>query len=340
MEKGRRVEAETALAAAAEESEAGALAKYAELVSQHGGLCRTNLTSDAWHLLHPTAAPHLFGFRSWEETKAYLFILWPELEQPAPGAETAAMCEYEKCLIAKMRMHQAFKMETLSATWDRDATVIGRYIQEWAPKWGEAGKDFSILDISKGFLARTLPQKYKDAGMTNICGVPDGKDFMTDVIRSNTMMTRAGYSDKVHHSGVRCISWGTPRGLSYEHTVLYLARCTEQRLVELWGPRLEKCPEGMAMLSDRGFAGTARLYPNFNAQLTPKFLMKRLQFTAGEVSSDRELCKLRYTCEVAFARVVEEAGLKDVITYGFWNILDAMNHWGHANVNLHSALCL
>ena len=66
--------------------------------------------------------------------------------------------------------------------------------------------------------------------------------------------------------------------------------------------------------------------------------MKRLQFTPDEVSADREICKLRYTCEVAFARVVEEAGLKDVIPYSFFKIMDAMNHWGHANVNLHKPL--
>jgi hypothetical protein len=88
------------------------------------------------------------------------------------------------------------------------------------------------------------------------------------------------------------------------------------------------------MLSDRGFAGTARLYPNFNPQLTPRFLMGRKQFSADEVNNDRRICKLRYTCEVAFARVVMEQGLTDVIPFGLWGMLGAMNDWGHANVNL------
>lgn len=88
------------------------------------------------------------------------------------------------------------------------------------------------------------------------------------------------------------------------------------------------------MLSDRGFANTARYYPNFNAQLTPKFLSGRLQFTTAEVKEDMRICKLRYTCEVAFSRVVLEAALKDVIPQQFYSLLDAMNHWGHANVNL------
>ena len=71
-----------------------------------------------------------------------------------------------------------------------------------------------------------------------------------------------------------------------------------------------------------------------NRQITPKFLSGRGQFTAEEVSADRTICKLRYTCEVAFSRVTDSDGLKDVIPASFYGMLDAMNHWGHANVNI------
>ena len=67
------------------------------------------------------------------------------------------------------------------------------------------------------------------------------------------------------------------------------------------------------MLSDRGFFDTAWYYPNMNHQKTPKFLSGRDQFTEGEVSADRRICKLRYTCEVAFSRVTKTKGLRDVI---------------------------
>jgi len=92
------------------------------------------------------------------------------------------------------------------------------------------------------------------------------------------------------------------------------------------------------MLSDRGFAGTARYYPNVNAQLTPSFLKGRLQFTSDEVSADWRICKLRYTCEVAFSRVTSESGLKDVIPWSFMPIIEDMNDWAHANVNLQRPL--
>ena len=227
-----------------------------------------------------------------------------------------------------------YPLETLGYMWGRVPGGISGYLSEWVPMWGEAGEDLSILEVSEEYLKASLPADYTSSGLGNICALPDGKDFMIHTPRSNTVLTRASYSDKVHHSAVRCISWTTPGGLAFEHTNLFFARVTEKRLVELWGPRLKKCPAGWKMLSDRGFAGTAHYYPNFNAQLTPKFLSGRKQFSSDEVSGDYEICKLRYTCEVAFSRVTLEAGLRDVIPFGFFSVLDAMNHWGHANVNI------
>lgn len=217
-------------------------------------------------------------------------------------------------------------------------SYVGEKVKPWVKKWGEAGEDLSILDITAEFLEATCPQAYKDENLEKICGIPDGKDFKIFTPRKNTLFTRACWSDKVNASAVRCISWCTPMGLSYEHTHLFLARVSEKALVELWGPRLKKCPQGWAMLSDRGFWDTARFYPNLNRQLTPKFLSGRAQFTAEEVSADRTICKLRYTCEVAFSRVTNTSGLKDVISDDYFIMLDSMNHWGHANINIKKPL--
>lgn len=75
-----------------------------------------------------------------------------------------------------------------------------------------------------------------------------------------------------------------------------------------------------------------------NHQNTPKFLSGREQFTTEEVSADRRICKLRYTCEVAFARVTKTHALRDVISNDFFQHLDAMNHWAHATINLDKPL--
>ena len=92
------------------------------------------------------------------------------------------------------------------------------------------------------------------------------------------------------------------------------------------------------MLLDRGFFDTARFYPNMNHQNTPKFLSGQDQFTTDEVSADRRICKLRYTCEVAFSRVTKTMGLRDVISNDYSQSLDTMNDWGHATVNLDAPL--
>ena len=68
------------------------------------------------------------------------------------------------------------------------------------------------------------------------------------------------------------------------------------------------------------------------------FISGRDQFTTEEVSADRKICKLRYTCEVAFSRVAKTKGLRDVISNDYFACLDAMNHWGHATVNLDAPL--
>jgi hypothetical protein len=62
---------------------------------------------------------------------------------------------------------------------------------------------------------------------------------------------------------------------------------------------VERLLTGRAMLSDREVAGSCRLYPNFNTQLTPRFHAGRAQFTAEEIQSDLRICQLRYTYEVA-----------------------------------------
>ena len=222
----------------------------------------------------------------------------------------------------------------MGIVWGRSKSIIGRYCKEWVPHWGKAGKDLSILETTAPYLEKYMPESYKVVGLEKIAAVPDGKDFMTDTARSNTIITRSQFSDKVHNSAVRCISWMTANALSFEHTDLFLGRCSEKRLVEIWGPRLAKIPAGWLCLSDRGFAGTARYYPHCIQQLTPKFKAGRRQFSESEIKTDMDICKLRYTCEVAFSRVTTVKALKDRIPYWYFNDLDSMNHWGHAKVNL------
>ena len=206
-------------------------------------------------------------------------------------------------------------------------------MQEWAPRWGEVGQDFSILDLTEGYLEAEMPEDFREQRMGTVGALVDGKDFATDTTRQQTAMTRAMRSDKISHSGARCNTWTTSAGLTFEHTALFMARATEGRLVALWSRALAKIPAGRAVLADRGFHKDALLYPNFNVQLTPHFLSGRAQFTAGEVSSDRRVCELRYGSETSFSGVTDTEGLRDSIPRGFFPIMQDMCDWGHAHMN-------
>ena len=64
----------------------------------------------------------------------------------------------------------------------------------------------------------------------------------------------------------------------------------------------------------------------------------RKQFEVHEILADRDVCELRYTCEVAFSRVTQINGLKDVIPFELLSLFDDMLHWGHAMVNIRQPL--
>ena len=133
--------------------------------------------------------------------------------------------------MAKMRMHCRLSFKMLALIWGVYPTTVGKNINEYINKWGEAGEHLSYLDIDKDYLDKTCPQKYKDEGLHQVCAVPDGKDFMIWTPRQNTLFTRACYSDKVHHSKVQTTSWSTLLGLRFEHTPLFLARAPEKLLL-------------------------------------------------------------------------------------------------------------
>jgi hypothetical protein len=95
-----------------------------------------------------------------------------------------------------------------------------------------------------------------------------------------------------------------------------------------------------AMLSDRGFWNTACLYPIWAEGSSSR--QRRFLLTWQSASWDihvrwpslgwltQMVCKMwsRMTSST-FPRVTDTNGLQDVISHDFFDILDAMNHWGH-----------
>jgi hypothetical protein len=98
--------------------------------------------------------------------------------------------------------------------------------------------------------------------------------------------------------------------------------------------RLAKIPAEFLILADRGFVDDSLKYPNCNSHITPAFKMGREQFSIVELFIDKLVCTLRYTCEVCFSRVTDEAALSGIIPRSMFAIVDYINHWGHANINI------
>mmetsp|Transcript_32432 Transcript_32432/g.69058 ORF Transcript_32432/g.69058 Transcript_32432/m.69058 type:complete len:144 (+) Transcript_32432:78-509(+) len=105
---------------------------------------------------------------------------------------------------------------------------------------------------------------------------------------------------------------------------------------------LTMIPRKWRVLADKGFTYVTRHFPNFNAIDTPSRLGKRKygRYSEEEVKRSKKKCKLRYTCEVFFARVTEEEVLKDRISYRNFSVLPHVQAWAHAAGNLRGPLSM
>ena len=304
-----------------------------------GGVCRHSLCSPDWHAKNPDAAKEFFGFDTWDETQYHMWAFWPDLQAPdrregRPYDPGSKHTPFERALVTKMRMHRSFTRKCLAMMWGVSTTSIARYVKEWAPMWGEVGEMLSILEVSEDYLEQSLPRNFRGSGLERVMGLADGKDYMCETDRAHTAVSRAMRSNKVHASALRCITWSTPSGLTFEHTDLFFGRVSEKRLVQLWGDRFKNCPSGWDMLVDRGFAGTAHHYPKYHAQLSPAFVDKRKHIDVEELQSDYQLCRRRYSCEVVYSRINTTACLRDIILYEYFPFIQHAHHWGHGAANL------
>lgn len=231
------------------------------------GINRTTISSVEWHRKNPDMCRFLFGVMDdFGQLQTLLTQgFFPDVEV-ATGSGDDAVTQFEKILLCLVRMRRRFELKTLGALIGRHKSQVSRYMDEWLPELGRVGRYCSRLDMDKlhdyvsaedaallevphssnqpapkhrFFYQDALPLEFSvEEGMDFIAALKDGKDFMTDTTRTNSALTRQMWSDKIHNSGARCITWITPSGLVFEHTGLFLARTPEIRLVELWGKQL------------------------------------------------------------------------------------------------------
>ena len=208
--------------------------KQRELNSSRSGLERGLILNSVWHGNNPTACSHLFGFHSFHEYKIYCQCLFKGLTLEYGTNKADNITDWEKLTMAKLRMRRGVSLLLLSLIFGRNRTSIGVYVTYGAARWGEAGENLSILDLTKEYLDHERPQIFTDANHTAVGALVGGKDFMTADPKQNSAIKKGMWSNKVTDAGVRKCTWSTPSGLPFEHTPAFTAGATERAIVSLW----------------------------------------------------------------------------------------------------------
>ena len=157
--------------------------------------------------------------------------------------------------------------------------------------------------------------------------VVDGKDFLTETVRSDRVLNCALASNKMHHSAFRVLTWSLPCGAVVERTAAFFARASEKALMNTWGSagRL-KLPAGYLVLGDKGFDGMAACYENYNTTLHPAFLTNK-QFNKDQINHNLTICQKQYSCETVYSRVTETIKLSGIYRREYFHHFEALVGW-------------
>lgn len=195
------------------------IAKHVERDNSRSGLERGLLLNDTWHASNSTACIHLFGLHTFDEYKVYCVCLFQGIKLEYGNSKLDNITDWEKISIAKLRMRRGIAIHLLGLIFNRKRTTVGSYVTFGAEKWGEAGENLSILDLTKEYLDHERRQIFTDANHHTVGALVDGKDFMTADPKQNSAIRKAMWSDKINHAGVRICTWSTPSDLTFEHTL-------------------------------------------------------------------------------------------------------------------------
>jgi hypothetical protein len=122
-------------------------------------------------------------------------------------------------------------------------------------------------------------------------------------------------------------------------TDAFLARASERALVRLHAAWYDVIPRGTAWQNDKGFDKMNQYLPHVNRELVPKRKGTRAQYTPSEVTHGRTESKHRYTCEVNYHEVTDQAGLvSTIIPRNHFHFVNDAILIGHFGSNLYGPL--
>ncbi|EJK54476.1 hypothetical protein THAOC_25893, partial [Thalassiosira oceanica] len=188
-----------------------------------GGLSRVNLFDAEWHKKYPNAAKLLFGFNSFDETLTMVECLFPDVDVTqlpmltppkksrkvsgdAPELKMSQLTPLERCLLCRLFFRRDLTQEFIGLIFNRHRTYIGKILRDWAPRWGKAGEQLSILDITREFLLDEEPDRSKQVGVEKAVAV-DGADTSCEKMRKDTKANALLYGSKNKGEGARVLTW-------------------------------------------------------------------------------------------------------------------------------------
>jgi len=259
-----------------------------------------------------------------------------------PPNPKAPLSQFKQCLMALFFIEHQCSLQLIAQIYGyKDHSQISRIINAWVPEWGDLGEDLSILPfITADVIDELEPQSYIDLDLRKVGAIIDGKDFYTETVRKDRVISVAQQGNKLHKSSFRILTWSLPCGLSFEHTDAFLARASEKQLNRLWcsNGRLKNIPPGYLIMGDKGFDQTTGFYYNNNGVLHPAFLHGNVQFSEEQLGHNLRACQLRYTCETFYSNVTNCDRLYGFIRRNMFHHFQDICHWGHGRANMYLPL--
>ena len=170
-----------------------------DIILKIGGISRATLFNRDFHKKYPGAAKCLWGFESYDETLIMVKCLFDDVDvNITPSFQTTnkrksneaklsfpyRLTPLEQCLICKLFFRRGLNEEFIGLIFGKHRTTIWKVLKIWAPRWGKAGEQLSILDISRYYLDKEEPEWSKLVGVTSVVTV-DGTDTRVEKNRKD-----------------------------------------------------------------------------------------------------------------------------------------------------------
>lgn len=191
-----------------------------DIIESIGGLSRVTLLDESFHKKYKGAAKCLWGLAdNFDETLTTIECLFEDVDiNKRPTLQISRkrklgkdalpsigpVSDLEKCLLTKLFFRRDMNEEFIALIFGKHRTSIGKYLKEWAPRWGKAGEQCSILDITLEYLDSEEPDRSKQVGTTRKILV-DGADTTIEGSRKDYKADAIEYGSKNKTNGARCM---------------------------------------------------------------------------------------------------------------------------------------